>query len=197
MKKSWFTLIETIIAILIFSIWILTILVVISKNVLTADRIKNKTTATFLAKEWIEIIYNQRDTNLDKWLAWNCTKTNSNYECIDKFWVGKYYKTWVNLSGWINITTSNSSNQDNLLYFHEWKIKDSVWAPILSGFWYDYNTDWKKTIFSRFVWFSWLYLESESGIADTTKILKINSYVRYNKGSAQDEVVLESIIWEK
>lgn len=71
-KKSAFTFIEVIIAITVFAIGVLAVLRLITQNLVTLDNTQMRTTATFLAKEGIELVYNMRDSNLDKLLPWDC-----------------------------------------------------------------------------------------------------------------------------
>jgi prepilin-type N-terminal cleavage/methylation domain-containing protein len=71
-KKSAFTFIEVIIAITVFAIGVLAVLRLITQNLVTLDTTQARTTATFLAKEGIELIYNMRDSNIDKLLPWDC-----------------------------------------------------------------------------------------------------------------------------
>lgn len=71
MKKFRFkfpalTLIEILISIAVFSIGILSISYLIISNVGLSERTKLKTTATMLAKEGMELVYNRRDTNIKK-----------------------------------------------------------------------------------------------------------------------------------
>jgi type II secretory pathway pseudopilin PulG len=66
------TLIEVLITIVVFSVGILTILSIITGSLSLWSRSRNRTTATMLAKEWIEMMYSIRDTNLDKAQKWWC-----------------------------------------------------------------------------------------------------------------------------
>lgn len=65
-KLSALTLIEVLISIAVFSIGILSVSYLIISNVWLSERTKLKTTATMLAKEGIELVYNRRDTNIKK-----------------------------------------------------------------------------------------------------------------------------------
>lgn len=71
-KKSAFTFIEVIIAITVFAIGVLAVLRLITQNLVTLDNTQMRTTATFLAKEGMELVYNMRDSNLDKLLPRDC-----------------------------------------------------------------------------------------------------------------------------
>lgn len=78
-KKLAFTLIEILIAISVFAIGILAVLRVLTWNLSTLDSTNIKLQATVLAKEWIELLYNVRDSNLEKNLSWNCVMKPSIY----------------------------------------------------------------------------------------------------------------------
>ena len=71
-RKSAFTFIEVIIAITVFAIGVLAVLRLITQNLVTLDNTQMRTTATFLAKEGMELVYNMRDSNLDKSLPRDC-----------------------------------------------------------------------------------------------------------------------------
>ena len=87
-KKLAFTLIEILIAISVFAIGILAVLRVLTWNLSVLDTTNIKLQATVLAKEWIELLYNVRDSNLEKNLSWNCVMKYSIYESQD---LGSYY----------------------------------------------------------------------------------------------------------
>ena len=65
-KKSAFTFIEVIIAITVFAIGVLAVLRLITQNLVMLDVTQSRMTATFLAKEGIELVYNMRDSNIAK-----------------------------------------------------------------------------------------------------------------------------------
>jgi len=69
--KQGFTLLETLIALSIFSITIVSLIVFISDGVANAKFTKNKLTAYYLAQEGIELIRNVRDTNIITGGTWN------------------------------------------------------------------------------------------------------------------------------
>ncbi len=65
-NKSAFTLIEVMIAITVFAIGVLAVLRLITQNLVTLDTTQSRTMATFLAKEGMELVYNMRDSNINK-----------------------------------------------------------------------------------------------------------------------------------
>lgn len=87
-KKLAFTFIEVIIAITVFAIGVLAVLRLITQNLAMLDLTQMRTTATFLAKEGIELVYNMRDSNLQKSLPWDCildtTLTGDDFGIVDE-----------------------------------------------------------------------------------------------------------------
>ena len=54
------------IAITVFAIGVLAVLRLLTSNLVMMDKTENRTIATFLAKEGIEMVYSIRDSNLQK-----------------------------------------------------------------------------------------------------------------------------------
>jgi len=196
MKKA-FTIIETMIALIIFWVWILVILVVLNKNVLLSKQIELKTKATMIAKEWMEIVFNKRDSNNIKYQPWNYITwdlTIQNNPNITYFETWTDYKVWTDFSWYenhiekINFPYVISSK----LYIKTWEILDSAWEVVYSWFYYNYQT-WEKTTFSRYVMFTWAYLLPEWNNLNPN-IMKINSIVKYKFGWITWDIVLESLI---
>ena len=199
MKNKWFTLIEIIIIIAVFSIWIMAVFYLITNNLQKLDDTKTKNIATFLAKEWIELVFNARDANLAKELNRNCIFTDPQIInpltqfCDWTFASGtlwKYLQIWLEPDQYPKFKWTNSNNfQDNKLYYHSWNID---WNTI---FWYNHNnTDWQTTIFSRYIVLTWI-IEGWQ-ILPTDKIMKLESHVMFSKWSKTWEIVLESFIGE-
>lgn len=59
--KRGFTLLETLVAVAIFTIAILALLAVLSNGIASTNYAKRKITATYLAQEGVEYVRNQRD----------------------------------------------------------------------------------------------------------------------------------------
>ena len=210
-KKLWFTFIEVIIAITVFAIGVLAVLRLITQNLVTLDITQSRTMATFLAKEWIELAYNIRDSNIAKWLPRDCVlKTwfvldvlgnvvDLEHVCLWNFssWVQDnkilqlsfdstwYIYTYPVDAGW-DFTELWSGNR---LYFATWTV---WWHQI---FWYSSRpVPWTPpSVFSRYILFTGV--REGNNILPRENILKIESHVLYNKWTKTWEVVLESFIW--
>ena len=63
-KNRAFTLVEVLVAIAIFSLSILSVLLILESGITNADYAKQKMTASYLAEEGIEYIRNLRDTSV-------------------------------------------------------------------------------------------------------------------------------------
>lgn len=210
-KKLWFTFIEVIIAITVFAIGVLAVLRLITQNLVTLDTTQSRMTATFLAKEWMELVYNMRDSNIAKWLPWDCVLytnledvvMNTDLEnptvdaCAWNFssWTDKVLQISFDSGAYtyaVPVKNAESFNElwsGNLLYYTTWNI---WWHDI---FWYSSRPveNDKPTIFSRYILFTGV--REWDKILSRENILKVESHVLYNKWAKTWEVVLESFIW--
>lgn len=215
-KQNWFTFVEIMIAIVVFSIWVVAVLGLVTTNLRSMDRNDLRLQGTVLAKEWLELVYNMRDSNLERELPWNCImkqdifgRSNSDlsqqlsqytmgWRSIDDF--GFFCPSYFSVGDWIQVSFSQdqylkatkinvgSGFDDN----YSWnKLYLNTWDGEL--FWYSYESGWEETFFARYILFTWVVENSE--LLDTNKILKVESHVLYQKAWFTWEVVLESFIW--
>ncbi len=133
-KKSAFTFIEVMIAIVIFSVGILTIMRLITDNLETMDKNNIKIQATLLAKEGIELVYNMRDANLKKELSWNCLMNDDMYlrsaeDLSEKIW------RWSDISNFEEVICDGYFGEDNNLQvsfdmvncmYHDQSLKSNI-----------------------------------------------------------------------
>lgn len=206
-RKSGFTFIEVIIAIAVFAIGVLAVLRLITQNLVTLDITQMRTNATFLAKESMELVYNMRDSNIAKWLPWDCVLqidlATGDWKEIDPDKVCTWhFASWTDevlqisfdsgvytyslpVQAGKNFTELWSGNR---LYYTTWEV---WWHEI---FWYSSRpVAWQEpTFFSRYIVFTGVHEWKD--ILPRESILKVESHVLYNKGSKTGEVVLESFI---
>ena len=83
-QNKAFTLVETLIAIAIFTISITALMSVLGSGISNTNYAKTKMTATYLAQEGIENIRNMRDTYILDQSGWNGFKSKFS-NCIDPF----------------------------------------------------------------------------------------------------------------
>lgn len=210
-RKLWFTFIEVIIAITVFAIGVLAVLRLITQNLVTLDDTQSRSTATFLAKEWMELVYNMRDSNITKWLPWDCVLytnledvvMNTDLEnptidaCAWNFasWTDNVLQISFDSGAYTYAVpvkmgkTFDELLKWNLLYYATWLV---WWHNI---FWYSSRStqDFTPTVFSRYILFTGV--REWDKILPRENILKVESHVLYNKWAKTWEVVLESFIW--
>ena len=216
MKKfKAFTLIETLIVIVVFCIGILVVLQWLSQTLRNKDYANTQIKSAFFAREWIELLFNLRDANYHKELPWNCifkynengitinldSKWNeiSNSACDWYLWSGdaNILKIWIwsgNEYVHIEKATLYEDFDQNLswfqIYFHSWNaLNGETW------FRYDYvwNED-EKTWFARYLLITWVVNNDKPLPKD--KILKVESHVLYQRWAITWEKVMETFIWE-
>ncbi len=190
MNKKWFTLIEVMIVLLVFSIGVLAVLRLILHNMDTMSNLEAKSTATLLAKEWLELVYNTRDSNRIASLPWDCIinkeydenltreKTCKNY-FLDNWWLRK-----IENNESINRKMADPNNiiEESKLY-----IKNNNTTI------YTHESSDQPSIFSRYIYFTGV--KDNGTIINTWYILKLESHVIYQRWSKTGEIILESFIW--
>lgn len=201
MKKIWaFTLIETIIAISVFGIGILVVLHWVAQTLRNQDYAKWQIKSSFIAREWIELMYNLRDANYHKELPWNCIfnsksknlelkNENSNPFCIDTLKPWTVIKISIWSGDYIHIETSDklwedfSENFEKFqIYFHSWSSN----RPFL----YDYS--WSE---EESTWLARYILIKEVKDIPENNVLKIESHVLYQQWTKTWERVMETFMW--
>lgn len=200
-KLKAVTLIEVLMAIAIFAVGVLSLSYLIINNIGLSQRTKLKTTATMLAKEWIELTYNRRDTNIKKGWLWNCLKLQQwSYAgaCETYFHDPKELTTstsWtidIDENGGYVFNKMNSSLDNDTLYpikstNGEYTLLKSRWAKgnIIGQ---------KKSVFSRYVTFSPVNLSPEWWPAHPDKIIKVTSTVSYKQWVYSWSVSIQSLM---
>ena len=195
------------IALTVFSIGILAVMRVITQNLTAMDKAETTTVATFLAKEGIELAYNVRDSNLQKWLPRNCMLTSHvlwdvyddvepDQACMSYFSsgvAGSIVLLGLASSGYFFMDTkplaswaSELFDQSRLYHF----TQDIQWKSLS---WYGYTWDHgQESFFARYILFTWVQVSWQ--ILPMQNILKIESHVLSRKWSAYQDTVLESFI---
>ncbi len=210
-KLKSFTLIETLIVIIIFSVGILAVLHWLTQTLRNKDYADIQIKSAFFAREWIELIFNLRDANYHKELPWNCIfdknefisdkeyEENENPFCKWYFWSGdnNILKIWMwNEKEYIHIETGSLDDgfdknfSGYQIYFHSWDaLNDST------GYLYNHDANgWDWTRFARYLLITWVVDEYGNAV-DRDKILKIESHVLYKKWYLTGEKVMETFMW--
>ena len=97
-KKKAFTLVETIIVCSVFAIMVVWIILWINKAFASMNNTRVKVRSTNFAREWVEMVYNIRDTNRRK-CSWEKDKTwlyiGSGRDTACKYDSEKLFKPWI------------------------------------------------------------------------------------------------------
>lgn len=191
-RKQWFTIIEILLAIIIFGIGIMTLLRAIIFFVASGDEVKQKAIAILLAKEAMDVVYNQRDTNLRRSVRWDCAHIDviAPEACAYRFEAWSIYRIEFNGTTWYTIS-------DPAMTF-TWSTGNQLYEHVAN--WVEYFSHEPSDVISpyaRYVEFSPAVL-SDTWM-DTAHVLKATVYVQYIRGDANRKVVLESLLsaWEK
>ena len=189
MKRYWFTFIEIMIAIVVFSVGILAVLQVMTKNLSLVASSQVKTSAAMLAQESLALVFSLRDANRDKWYARDCipsqyvfvstTPTENDfcaYHMQDLTASGDILTLWFDSHAYMAIAVQAS------------------WAVIpTSGLVFTIGSG--STQVTRYVQFT--PVKEGTHTLPTDKILKVTSVVTYNQGIKTGQVQLESFIWAR
>lgn len=195
-KSWWYTIIELIVAIVIFTIWWLSAFLLVYSSITSSILSKNEIITANIAREKIELIQNLRDSN---WLQFR------NWDKLNNAWLPEQTLTWwyyiiendfgsSESSPKIKIKKLSSSFNENYTYLRNpTNSEDRTNICINSSGKYaqiDCDSEDTKTPFYAFVKIEPLYTEDEnwnrievkdafkiySKIADTQKRFKLYSY---------------------
>lgn len=115
-NKKAFSMIEVIIWVFIFSLWITSVYAIISSTLRLNDYNKNYIIASSLAMEQLELVRNIRDSNYKKIQNYNqLNPWNSDYSSIFE------YDTKYKIENDFNISSSFPIKIEEIIDFWEWK----------------------------------------------------------------------------
>ncbi len=179
--KKWFTLIEVLISIVILAMSVALILWIITNIQSLRNTAYSKTIGTMLSKEWLELFYNLRNSNIMSWgrdLDWNCISVNdSDGSCQERFLAKNTYIANILSDGWYQINKMNNLTDGDLY------ICDVNGTKIYTS---NYNSTCIKSEFSRYI-----YIDDYKS---SNQIFTINSVVNYKKNGFSWSVNLQSTI---
>ncbi len=190
-NKSWMSIIEVIVAIFIFTIWLSSIYLVIVSSINLNEHGKNQIIASNLAREWLELVKNLRDSNYTNLHNWNSINPNitSDFDIesnLIQTWT--YYKVELDYSSpfpWF------STKMEKIDDFKEWKefinikMKDyELCLNLAKKYTYDCNAWNNRSRFYRYIKFEDLKytdgLWNDVIIEDAYKV--ISKVIWYKKG---------------
>lgn len=174
------TLIEVLIAIVVFSIWILAVLQSITSNMATTVYNSQRTQATLLAKEALELTFHKRDSNILTWMPRDCltplpqenftreevcevTREEDSIYMIDKAYFEKK-----------ELSDSRQERREDA------RLLFDTQASLYN------HAAWTWSIFARYITFT---------PTETEKIRTVSSHVLINAWRTW-EVILTSLLWD-
>ncbi len=193
-KYEWITLIEVLIAIYIFWVWILVVLRMLISNISRLYDIRTKDTAVSLAKEAMDIVFHLRDSNIEKGMDRDCVEMSDNgwsWQCDRHFlsWTLTRYEIDRSLT-WLYMFTEIWSTGDAAVWYHTW-----IWytqdSTSYTWFWYDHKSQWgNETPFFRRI----EIFPHPNYSGNTDRVLGVRSIVYYIRWWYSKQVLLESSI---
>lgn len=198
------TLIELLIVIFVLGIGILSITVLITKNLSLTKNIHHQNSATILAREGIEMVYNIKNTNKILWYKRNCAIRDNNQENQNEDFCAKYM---YNSASWVEKFTIDGAFRDSITLsgiigedFNTLFEKSRLYLTgiIQNGImitWYTHIPNNQPSAFARYISFSgvqWLPTNSPINWQD---IHYISSTVLYKlTENTTWSITLESLI---
>lgn len=197
--------------IVIFVLWvgILSITVLITRNLSLVKNIHTQTTATILAREGVEMAYNVRDTNNILWYERNCAQrlTNFNTPIIWDSICQKYMRTWDEQSyrfiiEWgvgeqSQIALSFITGDDFITLFNNSKLYLTGISTPINITWYTHIW-YGDTMFARYIEFTGMESLPSSTPITNNDIHHLTSKVLYKlSDTSTGEITLESFITQK
>jgi len=175
-----FSIIEVLVGIFIFSLWLVSIFLLLTSSLNVNELNKNKIIASNLSREQIELFRNIRDTNYATLHWWS--QINPEGSTTDVFEAGKYYILENNFSSWFSVSTQEISDFWEGISELSGKMQD--YRLYLTPEWvYTYDTtSWNiPTHFYRFLEISAVEYNNGGTITQIPSAYKITSKVIWYK----------------
>ena len=195
MKKRLraFSIIEVLISILIFSLWLVAVFVLIVSSMKLNDYNKNYIIASNLAREQIELVKNIRDSNYIDIHPWNQINPDIDYDSTTNvFQTGAYYTIENDFSSF----ASYPIKVEEIMTFVEWKDELLWWMEEYrlcldsqNHYSYDCSTWNKKTPFYRYIHFNPLKYNFWSTITQQDdSVIVVSKVIWYSRGYHEFEL---------
>ena len=195
-KKKWFTLVEVLLVCSIFAIMVTWIILAINRSYVFLSNARLQVRATNFAREWVEMMFNIRDTNWRKqsgqkdkcWLFYKNQECTGNNIANNSFGSWLYVlKEWVSWSWDAYIYAEDLAGVGSNFYTDEWFWNEgdpsfrnrSKIALTWNYGYYEYtwwtwkyqtdtfeNTLWGETDFYRLVRVYWVYNKNTTNTMD-------------------------------
>lgn len=206
MKKSWFTVVELLVWILIFTLWILSAYLLIYSSITSSGKSKDEIIIWNIAREKLELIRNIRDSNWmqeknwNKLINWWISDENETFT-IWYYKVASDFSEDVRWSSSVKIEKLSSSFVDSSSYVFNPEIWNSVRLCLdnLDRYTYDCNWNNKLTNIYSFIKIEPVITKDKNNnVIEVANALKISS-ISYMKWKWNTRYEMSTIItdWKK
>ncbi len=174
------SIIEILIALIVFGTGILVILKILGANILFVDRVWLRAQATFLAQENLELLFSHRMANYKLGNQWDCV----NLSCDDIIWSSNAKYVNFYLTG-EKYSVETSMNNNDL---------DKFQMSIIDGFWTKGNQKVKGAIFLRYLSFAPFWSQPDGKYLPMSEIKNVSSVAGWQKGAYSGTIELQTFI---
>ena len=194
-KKHWFTLVEVVLACSIFAIVVVWIILAINRSFMFMNNTKLSVRAANSAREWVEMVYNIRDTNWRKYSGHR-----------DKLWMylgnGDIHLDWSSdnlFIPWVYIIKEWKSGGNSYLYAENLGIQEVNVNDFYSdaGFW---SSNYKTYRDSARIMFCDIDTDGSCKKKNESCIDSATQYEKYYYYDENDDKVCwkvqDALIWE-
>ena len=149
-KKNWFTLIEVLIG-SAFAILVSGIIIAINRAYVFMNNTRVRIRSTNFAREWIEMMFNIRDTN------WRRHSWERDIYWLDGIYWNGVYGIWEGIN----------ANNDRYFYLYPLNVDSSSIEDFYSddGFWNDAYANQRQNAAIQFYW-NYNYMEYSGGVRE-------------------------------
>ena len=160
-NNLWFSILEIMIWVFIFSLWIISIYMIMVATVNMNLYNKNYIIAINIAREQLELVRNIRDSNYEEIKKYNqINPSNENYDDVIELWT--YYKIENDFSDSAPFTISMEPMYGYDASMHEWESnitssqmqEHELCLDTENRYVYCLTTPWKETKFFKYIYVS-------------------------------------------
>ena len=179
-KLKGLSIVEILIALVVFGAGILVILKILGANILFVDRVWLRSQATFLAQENLELLFSHRMANYKLGNQWDCI----DIDCKEHFWTG-------------NAKHVNFYLEKN---WYEIEFKDNIWdlkpfqMSIIDGLWTKGNQKVRGSVFWRYLSFAPFWSQPDVKYLPMGEIKNVTSIAWWQKWAYSGTIELQTFI---
>ncbi len=174
------SIIEILIALIVFGTGILVILKILWANILFVDRVWLRAQATFLAQENLELLFTHRMANYKLGNQWDCVDV----DCNNVIWKdgARYVNFYLN-NDWYSIEISNTS----------WDL-EKFQMSLIDGLWTKGAQQVKWSVFWRYLDFSPFWSQADGKYLPMEEIKSVISVAWWQKWAYSGSIELQTFI---